>query len=279
MNRVISLIAFTTLLVFQSCISENAKLYNSKPDNTPGERTIQVTSVYDNIDGKIIFNLKKNVVLETVPAEKHDWTEIAVTVSLDKYEFLKNELKAGRILKDKNGRDIGQVLETQRIWESNKDGSHTFGILTGYIHTSNIDQNSILENIISDSCMQKETCTLPDLENLLSRYDFVNYQFDSLMSRLDFYKEEYSQLNGIVEFVLEDSWLSDPGADRLSLLFLHDTLISIIHKRPLTVPNINARTAKLQEGRRLIFLDPNKKELFEQLVKFKIEFYNYMINN
>lgn len=277
MNKIIFLIAFSPLLVFQSCISESAKLHNSEPDNSPGERTAQITNVFDNITGKSIFTINKNIVMETAPTENPQWTEIAIMVNIDKEEFQKNELKAGRILKNKDGRDLGQILETQKIWECNKDGDKMFGILKGFIQTSDIDKNSILENIISDSCNKREVCTISDLENILSRYDFINYQFDSLMIHLDFYKEEYNKLNGIVEFMLEDSWLSDPGSDRLSLLFLRDTLISIIHKRPLDIPK--AEAFKLQDKRTLLFFAPNKKELSEQLIKFKTEFYSNLFSN
>lgn len=277
MNKILFLIALSPILAFQSCISESAKLHNSEPDNSPGERTAQITAVFDNIDGKSIFTINKNITMETAPTDNPLWTEIAVMININKDEFLRNELKAGKILKDKEGRDLGQILETQKIWECNKDRDNTFGILKGFIRTSDIDRNSILENIIGDTCNKKKHCTISDLENIISRYDFVNYQFDSLMTQLDFYKDEYSKLNGIVEFMLEDSWLSDPGSDRLSLLFLHDTLISIIHKRPLDIKESDIY--HLQDNRTLIFLDTNKKDIAEQLVKFKTEFYGNLFSN
>ena len=70
---------------------------------------------------------------------------------------------------------------------------------------------------------------------------------------------------------LEDSGLSDPGADRLSLLFLQEQLIAIVHKRPLEIAN--TKRINLPGGREMIILPQLNETIADKLIKFKTEFY------
>ncbi|MCQ2217636.1 MAG: hypothetical protein MJZ33_04015 [Paludibacteraceae bacterium] len=235
------------------------------------EETLNDTTyIYDSIGGNVIFAIFAGTDIESVPTNNPEWNELAVTVSIDP-QGANNEISEGKTLTNKEKEEIGYIIKNQSFWEKDKSGSAPVGILRGFIKNSDIAPNSIIENIIKNRCLSEKNRTLSGMEEIVNKYDFVNYQFDSLLNNLDFYTEEYKDLNDIEEYILEDSWLSDPGSDRLSMLFLQEQLIAIVHKRPMEISNT---TAFDLPGKRTMLILPNvKTDLADKLLKFKTEFY------
>lgn len=242
-------------------------------DQTPLKEEIQTDTcyVYDSIGGNALFSIYAGTQIESVPTDNPEWNELAVTVAISSQEVSSNEIEEGKVLTNQEKEKIGEVYKTQNFWDKDKNGSQPVGILRGFIKKRNIDPNTIIENIIKKRCASVQNRNLSGMEEIVSKYDFVYYQFDSLLTNLDFYKEEYKDLSDIEEYILEDSWLSDPGADRLSLLFLQEQLIAIVHKRPLELDNLP--TFRLPGGRRMIILPHVNETIADKLVKFKTEFY------
>jgi hypothetical protein len=106
---------------------------------------------------------------------------------------------------------------------------------------------------------------------LIKKYDFINYQLNSLIDNLNFSKEKYQNLSKVIEFMVEDSWLSDPGSDRLSLIFSNDTLLGIVHKRKLEIPF--GTEYALPDNHFLILLNDSLSGKSKELLNFKTEFY------
>lgn len=275
MNKLSLLLAIQPLaltLMLDGCSPNKSKEKTPKDAILVKEETgSDTTYVYDSIGGNIIFTIHSGTQIESAPTENPEWNEMAVTVSISNQEANANEIAEGETLTNKDDEEIGVITKTQTFWDKDKNGEAPCGILRGFIKKSDIDPNSILENILRQKCSSKTQRTLSSMEEIINNYNFVNYQFDSLLANLDFYKEEYQDLNEMEEYILEDSWLSDPGSDRLSLLFLQDYLIAIVHKRPMEIAN----TVKFSlPGKREMIVFPNiDTSLSDKLVKFKTEFY------
>lgn len=273
MNKLSFLLAIQPLaftLFLGSCDSKKNQMAKSGQFQLSEETLNDTTYIYDSIGGNVIFAIFAGTDIESVPTNNPEWNELAVTVSIDP-QGANNEISEGKTLTNKEKEEIGYIIKNQSFWEKDKSGSAPVGILRGFIKNSDIAPNSIIENIIKDRCLSEKNRTLSGMEEIVNKYDFVNYQFDSLLNNLDFYTEEYKDLNDIEEYILEDSWLSDPGSDRLSMLFLQEQLIAIVHKRPMEISNT---TAFDLPGKRTMLILPNvKTDLADKLLKFKTEFY------
>lgn len=273
MNKLSFLLAIQPLaftLFLGSCDSKKNQMAKSGQFQLSEETLNDTTYIYDSIGGNVIFAIFAGTDIESVPTNNPEWNELAVTVSIDP-QGANNEISEGKTLTNKEKEEIGYIIKNQSFWEKDKSGSAPVGILRGFIKNSDIAPNSIIENIIKNRCLSEKNRTLSGMEEIVNKYDFVNYQFDSLLNNLDFYTEEYKDLNDIEEYILEDSWLSDPGSDRLSMLFLQEQLIAIVHKRPMEISNT---TAFDLPGKRTMLILPNvKTDLADKLLKFKTEFY------
>jgi len=256
----------------ESCDPNRLKRGNSSNQIPLKEEILKDTCyVYDSIGGNALFSIYAGTQIESVPTDNPEWNELAVTVAISPQEASSNEIEEGKNLTNQEKETIGQVYKTQSFWDKDKNGSSPLGILRGFIKRSDINAKSILENIIKERCASAQNQTMSGMEEIVSKYDFVYYQLDSLLTNLDFYTEEYKDLSDIEEYILEDSWLSDPGADRLSLLFLQEQLIAIVHKRPLEIAN--TKRINLPGGREMIILPQLNETIADKLIKFKTEFY------
>jgi len=166
---------------------------------------------------------------------------------------------------------VGHILLNQTVWDVSSENGKYYGFLRGYIKRSNIDRKTILEEIIADSCKKNIFYTIENFRPIMKKYNFISYHLDSLIDELNFSEEEYSNLSGVVEYMVEDSWLSDPGSARLSLVFRNDTLCGIIHKRGLRIPFGIEYT--LPNGQYLIILNDFFSDTSKELLKFKTKFY------
>lgn len=230
------------------------------------------TFVYDTIGGDIIFTINAGTPIESVPSDDPEWSELAVTVSVSPEEAAVNGIAAGEPLTNSCNETIGQVERMQHFYDKNQNGENTMGILRGFTKRENIDPNSILENIIQNRCANEANRTLSGMEEIVSKYDFVNYQFEAFLEHFEMDKERYEELVPIEEYVLEDSWLSDPGSDRIALIFMHDHLIGIVHKRPMKINN--AMVFQLPKRRELIVFPNVNMDITDKLLDLKTEFYN-----
>ncbi len=271
MNKLLFLLPLFSLSL-ASCIMIGKSKVETTDICKAGERTVSYAEVSDSIGGKTTFVLNENVCIETIPTEDPEWNEIAILVEVTTNELPKNEIIAGRFLIGKNGKEVGHMLLSQSVWEVNKENDKHYGFLRGYVKKSSIDRKTILEEIIADSCMKNTSYTVKHFEPVIEKYNFINYHLTSLIEELDYPKEEYSNLSGIVEFMVEDSWLSDPGSDRLSLVFRNDTLWGIVHKRELKI-SFGTEYA-LPGDRHLILLNDSLSDASKELLKFKTQFYN-----
>lgn len=241
------------------------------------ERTqSETTFVYDTIGGDVIFTICAGTPIESAPTEDPEWNELAISVSVPQKGVESNEIAQGEAMLNHKKEKIGTVERTQHFYEKSHNEDGTTGILRGFTKKANIDPNSVLENIIQKRCSQEENRTLHNLEQIVNEYDFVNYQIDTLLAHLDFDEDRFNSLANIEEYVLEDSWLSDPGTDRLSLVFLHDRLIAIVHKRPLKIAN--TMVFSLPKKRELIVFPCVNMDIADELLDLKREFYSSLFD-
>jgi hypothetical protein len=174
-----------------------------------GERVEGPVSVRDTIDGKVIFTLNDNVLIETVH-EENGWNVIGILPTNPESDFEDGVLKKGvKILVDK-----------QVVGKTKKEVELMMG-LVGYIQKENIKPNTIIENAIMSHFE----------ENKDSR-EFVN--FKKIISNFKLQKDD--QFDGMTIYYNYENWIVDPSPMmRIGLVFKNERLIAVLHSRPLVI--------------------------------------------
>ena len=200
-----------------SCLSEskkdetnsNQETTTTSIENTVGERIDGPANVRDTINGKIIFKLYDNVLVESTP-EENDWNVIGIMPSNPKSDYNENLLKKGvKILVD--DQVIGETLHNVEVIMG----------LSGYTHKNNIRQNTIIENALKSHLIS-------------TNYSRKIEGFKSFIA--DFNLEKDEQFEGLVVYYKYENWIDDPSPMmRIGLVFENDKLISILHSRSLII--------------------------------------------
>lgn len=267
------ILLFTASLL--SCCKGPTRNTDEKQDGenvATGERTNRNCKIFSSINGQPIFSLNDSTIIESVPTSDQSWLKMAVYIKLTHKEFMQKCINKGSTIYDEDNIEIGEALSKINVCNAEAENGMLVGYITGYIQKTDVDQSSTLENKIQNLCNAKKTKTLADFQQIISDYDFIGFRYDSLINKIGLNEEEYDAINGMVEYTIEDSWLADPSLDRLSLIFLNDTLISIVNRKTMELPSV--AKIKLPSNRTLlIFKDDN--DIKKQLPLFKKKIYEF----
>ena len=159
---------------------------------------------------------------------KDGWYKIRLSIKLTEAAYKsKVAVKMGEKIRDMKGNIIGMALTDIPSNES-WPWHGTYGMyLNGIIEKQYIRTNSIPENLLIDIInANRSNLTFPAFKDLITSFMF---QTDDLL------KKNYPNLK---EYTLSDDWPSpiDP-LDRIQFIFENDTLIGIVHSRPISLSN------------------------------------------
>lgn len=271
MKKIILLIQILFAIANAGC-KQNASNADAQSPETPStsERIKQNCKVFNSINGRHIFSINKDSDVESIPTSDPSWLKIAINVKLNHKEFMQKNIAENSVLQDETGKEIGIATEKINVMNAESEDNNLTGYIIGYIPKTDLDINTTIETKIQNICNAKETKTIDDFSKIIYDYEFTGFRYDSLMDKLDMNKEEYGAIKNITEYTLEDSWLADPSLDRISLIFLNDTLISIVNRRSMNFPD--ATRMNMPNNRTLIIFK-NNQQIIEQLPLFKQQVY------
>jgi hypothetical protein len=196
---------------------------------TIGERTNGLTTVYDSINGKPIFTLYDNILVDCSEPFK-GWYGILLYMEIDTAEYkTMDKLEKGRKLIS-DGRTIGEVLTEMPAYGAT-DYKSAWLRLEGAIRQENIKSETIIESAIQQYNTQIRSRNIRDYRQ------FIN----------DFQLDSTQQFGLYMFFYNYESSLDDPSPlYRLGLLFKNDSLKAIVHSRPFEMEGTTDR--KLHRG-------------------------------
>lgn len=221
-----------------------------------GERIDGPANIRDTVNGKVLFTLNDNVLVETSPANK-GWQEVGLYVSLTEKELDNFKINPNTALHSIGGQIVGQTKDTVDLWSTN-DKKKT-GFVGAYSQIDNIKKHTIPEYALSVEVV-KGNLTLGTLKPYLKAFGFKENGIDKKLT----YKQYY----------IYESTMVDPSPqDRITLLFDKDNkLLGAIHSRPLSITTFS--TYELIRGHAMtIFANLGKNEI-ERIIENRISFYN-----
>lgn len=218
-----------------------------------GERIDGPANVRDTIDGKIIFSLNDNVLVETGLTE-NNWIEIGVFVNLTPKEMEDFKILPKTDLISTNGKIIGKTVDTVNI------GMYTdkYGQIGAYTHKDNIKIKSVPENCLAD-LINKGKLNQMELLPFMTNFGFVKY--------------EYGELPNLTQYIIDESMVIDASPrDRITLLFKADLLVGFIHSRPIKTDKY--KTYELIRGHKLTITADLPQNEIKNIIDKRIEFLN-----
>lgn len=219
---------------------------------------------------KILFSLNDGVDVDCTEL-KNDWFKIGIQVRITSEQYEKNlQLKKGEKLITLEGKVIGEVLldlpaSSGYSWTYGgaPDNPQIYGMtIFGFTHKSNIYKNSIPENPLLDLIEKnKNNLNLDNFKGFISSFHFT---------KAGLLKEIYPSLT---EYMIDENIIDDPSPmDRIRLIFENETLIAIIHTRPLNFKY--ATDSELVRNRKIILFKTPKGVDKMTFIQKNIDSYN-----
>lgn len=271
MTRILYIFLLIVILILPSCSGESSsdnnhitettekeekeeKVVITESDPIIGERIDGPANVRDTVNGKKLFELYDNVLVETTQSED-EWLQIGLFVKLSKQEERDFIILPNTKLKSVEGNVIGKTSDTVDVWMS--DGNS--GLIAAYTHIGNIKNKTVPELILAKS-IEKNEITKNELNQFIEDFNFEYSDSD-----------ENSDLK---EYFIYESIVVDPSPrDRITLIFNNkEELIAVVHSRPLNTSR--NETFKLVRGHSLtVTSDLSEKEI-KEIIDERVHFYN-----
>ena len=218
-----------------------------------GERIDGPANVRSEVNGKLLFELQDQTLVETTPA-KNNWLEVGVFCDPsilvgDDFYILPNKK-----MYDVTGAYFGITRDTVPVLFSGEG----YLFINGFTHQQNINQNTVPERVL-------ENLLKAEAQHFNDFYDFlIHFQFEA---------DKRSIFSEIKAYYISQSLLVDLSpSDRLTLLFKDELLLGYVHSRSIT--NTNFTTFDLVDGHQLS-LDKKVKVLdVENLIQSLNEWYS-----
>jgi hypothetical protein len=248
-------IIFALFLLFSACYSGDKKTgkKHSSSEKIVEERINGPANIRDTIGGKILFRLNDNARVSCTPLE-NNWYVVGVMMDIDTSEFGNNKVLKGRKILV-NNKESGEVLRDMEV-STAMGGDVAWAVISGYTHKDNIKQETILENVLKKKINDNSDRKINSFKDIID----------------DFQLEKDDQFKGYTVYYNYENWIDDPSPMwRIGLVFQNDTLVAILHSRPI---QINAtKDYQLDRGFDCILFNDTKDK--EKLVQT----FNHFVNS
>jgi len=220
-----------------------------------GERIDGPANIRDTINGRILFELNDQTLVETTPTE-HDWLGVGVFVKVTEQQVDAHKILPETEIYSLDGQIIGTSKDTVNLWMANKRDS--LGFIGGVTFKDNIRPETVPEKVLVNLLEQKST-SKTDLNDFIANFQFTDY--------------DLNDLPGIEQMFIYQTWLVDVSPrDRITLLIRKDDLIGVCHSRDL--PTTSFKTYELIRGHKLTITSDLTDQEIEEIRKKRIHFYN-----
>lgn len=217
------------------------------PDSIIGERVRGRVEVRDKPGGNVLFTLADST-LVTCAEDKDGWCAVGLYMSIPAGEYGTDTLRKGRkIVVD--GKEVGEVVKDMYVTTSST-GRESWAGLSGYTQHGNIYPFSVIEHALQGYV---DTVSGRTLQAFLP---FIN----------SFKMERDEELKPYVSYFTYENWIDDPSPlPRVQLVFLEDTLVGVVHSRPLTLRHTTDH--QLQRGFRVQFFSDVRQVAKDNFIK------------
>jgi len=252
------LVFILTTILLNSCSNKSEKnnsiISDGETELISGELIDGPANIRDSVNGKIIFKINDNVLVETSPKQQN-WLAIGLYVALTDKQLDESKIYSNSDLVLENGQIIGKTIDTVNILIAGEKA----GLIVGYTHLTNIKKQTNPEKVLENQIL-KGNMTLSNLKSYLTAFDFKEYDENKEL--------KYKQL-----YISETTLVDISPRDRITLLFnKSDNLIGAIHSRQINLKKF--KTYELVRGHSMtIFAELEQNEI-KRMVKERINFYN-----
>ena len=250
-------IFFISLCLFSCKNKLENKVINQDIDFTKelikGERIDGPAKVMSGVNGKFLFELEDQTLVETSPT-KNNWLEVGVFCEPSILEGDDFYILPNKKMYDVTGAYFGITKDTVPVLFSGEG----YLFINGFTHQQNINPHTVPERVL-ENLLKAEAKHFNDF------YDFlIHFQFEV---------DERSLFKDLKSYTIPQSLLVDLSpSDRLTLLFNDEIVLGYIHSRTITYANFT--TYDLVDGHHLS-LDKKVKELdVENLIQSLNEWYS-----
>jgi len=253
----LKIISVLTILI-SSCnnAADKSDKTETSTDLILGEQIDGPANIRDTINGKVLFSLNDNTIVETTPTE-NDWLIAGLFVKLTPKQMGDFKILPGSNIISSDSKVVGKTLDTVDVWISHDDDST--GLIGAYTHKDNIKSKTVPEKILCE-IIDNGKLNIKDLKPFITSFKFQ--------------QENLGELPGLTQYYIYESIVVDMSPrDRITLLFnKKNNLVGVIHSRNLVIKNF--KTFDLIRGHKLtITSDLDPKEI-KSLIDKRIEFYN-----
>jgi len=268
MKQIISILTILFLVSCSSNVDKNTDKYQaissdkktekkkiiSETEFIIGERIDGPANVRNSINGKILFTLNDNVLVETTPT-KGKWLQIGLFVKLTNKENKDFRILPNTDLISGDGRIIGKTVDTVDVWMGNEES----GLIGAYTHIDNIKKQTIPEIILAKK-IEENNISKKGLSKFIKDFEFQDYEQD--------------EQPNLKQLFIYESIVEDPSPrDRITLLFDNsEKMIGIVHSRPIITTKY--KTYDLVRGHSLTITTDLTEEEITKMINKRIYFYN-----
>lgn len=218
-----------------------------------GERIDGPANCRDSANGKILFKLNDNVLVQTAPIE-NKWFEIGIFLDLTGKE-IKDYIILPNTDLISDGEIVGRSVDTIDIWME-RDG---YGFVGAYTYVDNVKKMSIPEVVLSKE-IERNHLTKRELAKFIKNFDFQ--------------KNEYSDLSKFQQISIDEKFIAvQNSVERLTLLFdNNEKLIGIIHSRPIN--STKFKKYNINHFYDLTIMSKLDDDMIMEIIKKRSDFYN-----
>lgn len=217
------------------------------PDSIVGERIKGPVEVRDKPGGEAIFTLADSTLVSCAEV-KDGWCAVGLTMEIAASEYGTDTLRKGRAIVV-GGKKVGEVLKDLYVTTSST-GKESWAQLAGYTQHGNIYPFSVIEHALQGYVDTVSGRTLQAFQ------PFIN----------SFKLEQDEELKPYVSYFTYETWIDDPSPlPRVQLVFLKDTLVGVVHTRPLALRHTTDH--QLERDFRVLFFSDVRQQAKDNFIK------------
>jgi hypothetical protein len=230
-------------------------------DKILGERINGPANVRDTINGKVLFSLDDNVLVECTE-DKNNWNIIGLDIRVNSMQIKNFKLAKGDTLFGINGKKIGIATNETRLWRADKNNGIETAFVIGYTFSGNIKPESVIENAITKIVVDKgNEVFINDLKRLIDSFQLRKCTPTSQPNENG---EWYYYSDNLIEDI--------SPRDRITLIMENKKLIGVVHSHKLNLKN--TKSHELIRGHKFTPISDLTQKQIDMIVKERINWYN-----
>lgn len=230
-------------------------------DKILGERINGPANIRDTINGKVLFTLDDNILVECTE-DKNNWHIIGLDIKINSVQLKNFKIAKGDKLVGINGEKFGIAVNETRLWRADENNGIETGFVKGYTFTGNIKPESIIENALNKIVLEKgNEIFINDLKGLIDSFQLRKC---TPSSQADEDGEWYYCSDNLIDDI--------SPRDRITLIMENERLIGVVHSHKLNLKGL--KSYELIRGHKFTPIANLTQEKIDGIIKERINWYN-----